>query len=445
MWIHPPPKIDWKKAIVRALSAKTPLSPLDGRGRYLHWDDLRRRPIPEGFQNLEEYWAQLKLARQTTARMLPFTDTTGAKFWHCPVALEKSVYILDRQAAGNLGLPTAESADRPDWERYLIDGLMDEAIHSSQLEGAGTTYARAKAMLRDNRAPTDHGERMIFNNYQAMRRIVNEFQNQPLSPEMIRELHSILTDDALENAADSGRFRNCDADDANDFGVYDRTRKTLLHRPPPWTEIAGRMDLLCDFANEKDGEPFVHPAARAMILHFMLAYDHPFVDGNGRTARGLFYWAMARNGYWLTRHAPISAAIKRGRRAYMRAFLLSENDEGDLTYFLAYHLEVALKALGQLSRHVEDREAEIRRAERRLKNARIAGNWNHRQLALLARALRKPNSEYTYESHRNSHGVNRLTAMSDLNRLSEAGLLEKHRRGKRSVFFPAENLGVRLG
>ena len=444
MWIHPPPKVDLRKALPRAMAAQGLPSPLDARGRYLHWDDLRHRPVPAGFRNLEEYWARLKLARQAAARPLPFADTGGGHFWHCPVALEKSVFLLDRQAAGNLGLSAAESADPRDRERYLINGLMDEAIHSSQLEGADTGYARAKAMLRDSRSPGDLGERMIFNNYQAMRRIVDDFQNQPLTPDMIRELHSVLADGTLENARDCGRFRECAADDADDFGVYDRARGVLMHRPPPWRELPGRMRTLCDFANEKDGGPFVHPAVRAMILHFMLAHDHPFVDGNGRAARGLFYWAMARGGYWLARHAPISSVIKRGGRAYARAFLLSERGEGDLTHFLVYHLEVALKALRELGRHIKSREEELRRAERRLTDARIAGDWNPRQLALLGRALRKPDSEYTYESHRNSHGVARLTAVADLNGLLSAGLLEKRRRGKRVVFFPAANLRDRL-
>jgi len=57
------------------------------------------------------------------------------------------------------------------------------------------------------------------------------------------------------------------------------------------------MEAMCAFVNGRDTEPFIHPAIRAMILHFWLAYDHPFVDGNGRTARALFYWAMLRPGH----------------------------------------------------------------------------------------------------------------------------------------------------
>ena len=443
MWIHPPPDFDHNQALSRFLEMREPLSWLDGRGRYLHWDDVRHRDAPDGFENREEYWGVLKIARLASARQLPFTDTNGQRFWHCPGALEQSVFLLDREAAGNLGLSTPDSADRRTGERYVINGLMDEAIHSSQLEGADTGYARAKEMLRENRSPRDHGERMIFNNYRAMGHIVREFQSQPLTPDMIIELHSVLTDGTLDEARDCGRFRDCDKDD-DGFGVYDRQRNKLMHRPPSWRELPERIKILCDFANQHNGGgPFVHPAVRAMVLHFMLAYDHPFIDGNGRTARALFYWAMARSGYRLAGYAPISAIIKRGARAYGRAFLLSEKDRGDLTYFLVYHLEVVLKALKQLDDYVKSREEELRRAGKQLVSVR--GNWNHRQLALLARALRDPGAEFTYAGHLNSHKVTRKTAITDLDKLREAGLLTKHRRGRRMVFFPAENLRARLG
>ena len=57
---------------------------------------------------------------------------------------------------------------------------------------------------------------------------------------------------------------------------------------------------------------FIHPMIRSIILHFWLAYDHPFVDGNGRTARALFYWSMLRHGYWLFEFISISQIILKG-------------------------------------------------------------------------------------------------------------------------------------
>lgn len=59
------------------------------------------------------------------------------------------------------------------------------------------------------------------------------------------------------------------------------------------------MTAMCAFPNGHLPDTFIHPAIRAIILHFWLGYDHPFVDGNGRTARALFYWAMLRQNYSL--------------------------------------------------------------------------------------------------------------------------------------------------
>jgi Fic family protein len=75
-------------------------------------------------------------------------------------------------------------------------------------------------------------------------------------------------------------------------------------------DLPERMRALCAFANMRTGvDGFVHPIVRAIILHFMLAYDHPYVDGNGRTARALFYWSALKDGYWLIEYVSISRII----------------------------------------------------------------------------------------------------------------------------------------
>ena len=84
------------------------------------------------------------------------------------------------------------------------------------------------------------------------------------------------------------------------------------------------MAAMCAFANGETPGYFIHPAVRAIILHFWLAYDHPFEDGNGRTARALFYWVMAAQGYRLTEYLSISRLLYTARSKYRRSFLLTE-------------------------------------------------------------------------------------------------------------------------
>ena len=216
-----------------------------------------------------------------------------------------------------------------------------------------------------------------------------------------------------------------------------------MHDPPPAAELAARIKSLCDFANQ--GEPFVHPVIRSIILHFMIGYDHPFVDGNGRTARALFYWSMLRHGYWLAEFISISQIVLTAPAQYARAFLHTETDECDLTYFILYHLKVVMRALGSLHDYIARKTQEIRQFESELSQSAIL---NHRQRALIRHAMRHPGSFYTVKGHQLSHNVSYESARSDLLDLAKRELLEGQRtnakRGSKWFFVAKPQLAGRL-
>ncbi len=225
--------------------------------------------------------------------------------------------------------------------------------------------------------------------------------------------------------------------------VVDRGTRTVLFNPPPAEQLPARLIKMCRFANgEIPAGQFLHPVVRAVMLHFWLAYDHPFEDGNGRTARALFYWAMLRAGYWLFEYVSISSILKKAFAQYGKSYLHSESDENDATYFLIHQLEVMLRAIDNLDEYLQRKLAQIRAVEARLKNV---SRFNHRQLALLGHALRHPGTEYTIKSHQRSHNVAYATARSDLLALSKAKLVIERRIGAKTMTFIApEDLEVRL-
>src|SRR5262249_46303965 len=151
----------------------------------------------------------------------------------------------------------------------------------------------AKEMLRTGRAPATDDERMVLNNYQTMQDI-REYKDQPLTKELVFRIHRLITNETLKDPTAAGRFRRDDQ-----HRVVGDEYGEVFPEPPPAAELEERMAAMCDFANGKTPEGFIHPVLRAIILHFWLAYDHPFVDGNGRTARALFYWSMLRHNFWL--------------------------------------------------------------------------------------------------------------------------------------------------
>lgn len=404
-------------------------------GKYLHWDELRHRTPPQGLSH-EEWWAAVKLARRPVLKAIPLQDTAGSTFrYMLPDQVLRFLHEIDKNATG--GIQLAEEVTSPGTrDRYIINSLIEESITSSQLEGASTTAEVARDMIRSGRKPVNRSELMILNNFVAMR-YVQEHRAEALSPDSVFELHRLVTDGTLDDASRAGRFRT----EADNIVVSNHIGETL-HTPPPARELAGRLQAMCDFANgQTSGEEFVHPVLRAVILHFWLAYDHPFVDGNGRTARALFYRSLLADGYWLAEYISISRILKQSPSRYSRSFLHTETDENDLTYFVLYQLGVMNRAIEELQEYLRRKMREIREVQALL---RRSAELNHRQLALLSHGLRHPGRQYTIQSHRTSHNVATATARSDLLDLTKRGLLLQKRVGKQFVFTAPEDLGRRL-
>jgi Fic family protein len=409
-------------------------------GQYFHWDQMRHRPPPGGLSH-DEWWLATKQARLAISKRIELADPKGKHFSLALTAgLHRKLHQMDRDAGGAIkaGGPIAVITSDENRDRYLIRSLFEEAITSSQLEGASTTTSEAKKMLRSGRRPRDRSEQMILNNYRAMS-FVRENRDRPLSEEFILELQRILTESAMDDPGASGRWRT----DEEDIVVADNRDGTVLYRPPPANLIPARMKALIDFANSEQEDSFIHPIIQAVILHFMLSYEHPFADGNGRTARALFYWFMSRKGYWLIEFLSISKVIKQSPTNYARAFLFVETDDNDLTYFLHQQFDVIMKSITSLHKYLAEKTKEIQQTEQLL-HGPVQKVLNHRQVALVSHALKNPNHLYDIQSHQTSHGVTYQTARTDLLGLEELGLLTKFKRGKAFIFQSPQDIGERI-
>jgi Fic family protein len=403
---------------------------------YPHWDQLRRMPLPKEGITHAEWWAAIKFGRQSALRPISLTDSAGKSFWFSlPDILYQQLHEIDRGAGKYL--TTSEPIANPQTrDQYLVSSLMNEAITSSQLEGAVTTRAVAKELIRSGRKPHDRSERMILNNYRTMEQI-RELKSEKLTKELIFDLHSNVTEGTLESNDAAGRFRT-----ASEIVRVEDGKGEILFESPPADQLEARMQAMCDFANGLTPEYFVHPVLRAILIHFWLAHDHPFVDGNGRTARALFYWAMLHSGYWLFEFISISDVILKSPKRYYLAFLYTETDENDATYFVVHQLDVIQKAIEGLHAYIDRKSAEVSETERLLQN--WSDSLNHRQLTLISHALRHPQTTYTVEGHQRSHGTVYETARRDLLDLVKQSLLTKGKSGKAMIFRPYPDLSERI-
>jgi Fic family protein len=407
------------------LDAHERLGPLDP---YLHWEELGRVPAPEGVSH-EVWWAALKLARSSRMYSVALCDRQGRPFRFCvPDILLDQLHQLDR---GRLAVEISSGV----LPRFAASALVQESIASARLAGAAMPDEAAKEMLRTGRPPRDRGERMILDQYLALQQ-VRGLRNQALSPETVLDLHRCLTDGTLDKPDAAGRLRR----DGEASAVVD-AEGAVQHEPPPAGELARRMELMCAFANGQAPGHFIHPLIRAAILHFWLAHDRPFVDGNGRAARALFHWAMLRQDYSCFDLMSVSSVLWQAPTRYALSFRQTETDDNDLTYFILHQAEAVGIAKRALHERVVRKLEDKRNAGEKF---RVFAELNARQQALVAHALRRPETRYVIAGHQRSHDVTHQTARDDLFDLVRRDLLSVSREKRVYVFRVLPELPRRL-
>lgn len=377
---------------------------------YEYWDKVKYKNIPESCTSVQELWTRVKASRITT------TVYTWEKYdvtFGLTNRMQRMCHEFDMNFGGSWGNSAVLSHENR--EQYLISSLMEEAIFSSQMEGAATTRKVAKDMLRKKMAPKDKSQQMIANNYQTIRFIV-ENKEKPLTPELVFHIHRLMTEKTLENPEDTGRLRR-----NNNVVVEDGITHEVVHMPPSYEELPAFVEELCHYFNETDAKVFVHPIIRGIIIHFMVAYMHPFVDGNGRIARALFYWYMLKQGYWLMEYMSVSRVIASSKKSYEKAYQYVESDGMDVGYFIIYNLKVLEKAFKQLQAYLKKKQEEKTLANTFLQ----LGNINERQAQIIRMYIDNPNEVLTVKDVQTKFMVTATTAKSDITGLMQRGMLSE--------------------
>lgn len=395
---------------------------------YLYWDKFKYHTPPEGF-TIEEAWAFLKFSRLSNREQAPIRDKNGKSFAFTQTkTMYQKLSYVDSNASGFLE-SSLEKPTEIQKNQLILSGISEEAIASSQIEGANTSRKIAKEMILSQRKPRTRDEQMIINNYQVMQRLI-DWKDLNLSKGMLLEIQKNITTNTLEDEKDAGRFRK----DGDNIQVIDKLTGTTAFTPPTEEIFLKELDRLIKFANTDEPEDeFLHPVIKASIIHFWLAYLHPFVDGNGRTARALFYWYLLRKNYWLFQYLSVSRVIKVSRVQYDQAYLKTELDDNDLTYFIVYKLKVIEIAIEAFISHYKKKLAEFKRNEilsRQLKDL------NERQIALLYSLIENQENKTDIKMHKTKNQIAYQTARVDLIKLCHKGLLTQLIDNKKYIYMP---------
>ena len=374
--------------------------------RYLHWDRLQYYDC--GDYGRESLWYLMKTIRASTCRRV---DIEGLSLtYNLPDRFLEPLHKIDLALSSDM-IPI-EGFDDKRKVTLSVSSMMEESIASSQMEGAVSTTKEAKRMLRNNTAPRNTSEKMILNNYRAMEFIRSNLEKE-LSPGLIRELHGIITEDTLESHGFEGEFRKDDS-----IAVRDILTGETYHEPVSHGLIAPMIESLCRFVN--DDSEYIHPVVKGILIHFIVAYIHPFMDGNGRISRALFYWYAMKKGYSVMEYLSISKAIKEHKGGYEEAYQLTETDGNDVTYFIDYNIRMLMSSVEIFSDYLRKKIDE----RRQMRELMDTDNLTQRQTDILVSLMNSDLPQNIYEISAKL-GVSPQTIRNELFSLMERGYVRE--------------------
>ncbi len=401
--------------------------PLDGKGRYLPFDEFRYRVKKD--LDVTIAWSLTKLSRSSQyVNLLPAGEPTGLCNLMLTPLIQKTISYTDRNATTAVLEKMSRKIGEKQHFEYLINDLIeDEAISSSQLEGAATTTLVAKDMLKRKRKPRTSDEKMILGNYKMMG-FAWDNRDKPLTIDFICEMHKLGVSDIDDDEYTPGVFRQTD-----DIVVADNDGQ-IVHTPPPHEGIKRRFNLLCNWINkchnDEDNTDYFHPLVKAIALHFAIGFEHPFRDGNGRVARSLFYWFMFKNDYAAFRYIAISVLLKAAPAKYGKSYLYTETDGMDLTYFIEYQCDIIHRAINKFKDAYKKSLDDIESFNQWIWSSGLYKKLSEKQRVVFQVAKSGIASIFTASSVKDNLGCSYNTAATVLNGLVDLNIFEKKKHGR---------------
>ncbi len=369
---------------------------------------------------LDEFWPDLVRFRQAKAEFLPFKDQAGKPFWFVLTPkLQEYLHQVDSRGKDSLYSLVKEEIQTELTEQALVE----EAMFSSVIEGAFSTIARARELIVEGKAPRDTSDQMVANNGRVMRYVLEQ-REAACSVELMHAIQRMVTEKTLEDETTAGRFRD------GPVFVVNQRRETIYEAPPANT-VQSSMEALVNWINEEERQPFIHPILRAAVVHTYLVYVHPYVDGNGRTARALFYWYLLKHRYEFFRYFSISSIIQETKERYYKALKDMEDHEADATYVLLYMAESVVRAIEVILQRISERyRRDILFANIRERHFML----NERQTRFLKYLTTSREKRGMIAKYRKEFNVVYETARRDLAQLETLGILTRGKQGRQFIY-----------
>ncbi len=254
---------------------------------------------------------------------------------------------------------------------WLVDmqkrALILESHHSTHIEGTALSLEQSKDILEGKKvAGINRDDEKELLNYKKAMDFISKYlgKGDPISEGLVRELHKILVKGVRGEKADPGNYRRI-----QNYVVNSRTRE-VVYTPPAPLEVPHLMKELVQWLN---GAGETSPILAAGIAQFQFVHIHPFIDGNGRTARLLSTLILYKTGYDFKKLFTISEHYDKDRPSYYKTIQTVRQNDMDMTSWLEYFVNGLHSQMSEIQQEGEDiikRDALLRQIKKKGLNSR---------------------------------------------------------------------------
>ena len=310
----------------------------------------------------------------------------------------------------------------PKWEVSLRREALIRSAHSSTaIEGNPLSLEEVSALAAGREVMVSRKDKQEVLNYlEALEKIPEFAQRIPLSSQDLLEIHKIVTKETLENPEDEGAFRN------RQVFVGNRITGEVVFMPPPTSEVAQLVNSFFEWFNSSEANE-LDPVIKAGITHYELARIHPFIDGNGRTARIMASLVFYERGFDVKRFFTLDDYYDHDRRAYYAALKSVDQKNLDLTGWLGYFIEGVSISLEAVKKKVIGLSRDIKVLKEK---GQIA--LTERQMKIVEKLTQ--NSKIKISDVAKLFRISRQAALKEMNKLINLGVIKLRGKGRGAYY-----------
>lgn len=306
----------------------------------------------------------------------------------------------------------------PQWETKLRkEAIIKMAHHSTSIEGNPLTIQQVKNLLSGKEmAAWDKDKKEVINYVKVLEYIdkLGEQGIKSITEKIILEIHRLTTQSVLPKDK-SGYYRKVPVAVVNGF-------RRVIFQPPSENRVPSLMKEFVSWLNSKDSQE-LYPALLSGISHYELVRIHPFVDGNGRTARALATLILYIKGFDIKRFFALDDYYNEDRERYYSALQTVNQKTLDITRWLEYFCEGVAVSMNKIKEEVLGLSY-----DRKLKEKRGQIFLNERQMKILK--YLRTNPWITNRDCRDLTGLSDEGVRKDLNLLTQNGIIKADGSGR---------------